>query len=184
MTAAIFLDRDDTLISNDGDLGDPAEVVLLDGVSQGLERLRSMGFELVVVTNQGGVARGRYEEKDVMLVHERIQELVGETTALHFYYCPFHPKGTVQEYTREHPWRKPAPGMFYAAAQRLGLDLSQCWVIGDQHRDMEAGRSAGCRTILFSRPGTRADECKKAPDHTVDSFGQAVEVIGLAVSEG
>ena len=74
--------------------------------------------------------------------------------------------------------------VFFGLAQRLGLDLSQCWVIGDQHRDMEAGRSAGCRTILFSRPGTRADECKKAPDHTVDSFGQAVEVIGLAVSEG
>jgi len=183
MTAAIFLDRDDTLISNDGDLGDPADVVLLEGVTKGLESLRSMGFELVVVTNQGGVARGRYGEKDVTRVHERIQELVGESTPLHFYYCPFHPQGTVPEYTREHPWRKPAPGMFYAAAQRLGLDLSRCWVIGDQHRDMEAGRSAGCRTILFSRPGTRSDERRKDPDHTVDAFERAVEVIRQAVSE-
>ncbi|HAW96891.1 MAG: hypothetical protein CMJ33_05820 [Phycisphaerae bacterium] len=184
MTAAIFLDRDDTLISNGGDLGDPAAVVMLDGVITGLERLSSMGFELVVVTNQGGVARGRYGEKDVELVHERLQQLVGETTPLHFYYCPFHPNGTVAEYAREHPWRKPAPGMFYAAAQQLGLDLSRCWVIGDQHRDMDAGRSAGCRTILFSRPGTRAEERRKDPDHTVKSFEQAVEIIRRAESDG
>ena len=184
MTAAIFLDRDNTLISNDGDLGDPADVVLLDGVTQGLERLRSMGFELVVVTNQGGVARGHYGEKDVERVHERLQELVGEASPLHFYYCPFHPRGTVTEYTREHPWRKPAPGMLYAAAQRLALDLSQCWVIGDQHRDMEAGHAAGCRTILFSHPRTKANDRKKDPDHTVETFGEAVEIIGLAVSEG
>ena len=183
MTAAIFLDRDNTLISNDGDLGDPAEVVLLDGVTQGLERLRSMGFELVVVTNQGGVARGRYGEADVARVHARLQELVGEASPLNFYFCPFHPEGTVPEYTREHPWRKPAPGMFYAAAKQLGLDLSKCWVIGDQHRDMTAGHAAGCRTILFSHPSTRAEERKKDPDHTVESFAQAVEVIGQAVSQ-
>ena len=115
MTAAIFLDRDNTLISNDGDLGDPADVVLLDGVAQGLETLRTLGFELVVVTNQGGVARGRYGEQDVTLVHERLQALVGESSPLHFYYCPFHPGGTVPEYTREHPWRKPAPGMLKRA---------------------------------------------------------------------
>ena len=183
MTAAIFLDRDNTLISNDGDLGDPADVVLLDGVAQGLESLRSLGFELVVVTNQGGVARGRYGEQDVALVHERLQALVGKASPLHFYYCPFHPKGTVQEYTREHPWRKPAPGMLYAAAQRLGLDLSRCWMIGDQHRDMEAGHAAGCRTILISHPSTRANERKKDPNHTVDSFSGAVEIIRQAVSE-
>ena len=183
MTAAIFLDRDDTLISNDGDLGDPAKVVLLEGVATGLETLRSMGFKLVVVTNQGGVARGRYGEEDVKMVHERLQELVGEGSPLHFYYCPFHPEGTVPEYSREHPWRKPAPGMFYEAACELDLDLSKCWGIGDQHRDMQAGRSAGCRTILFSRPGTWDNEGKKEPEHTVESFAQAVEVIRLAVSE-
>ena len=61
----VFLDRDNTLIANDGDLGDPARVQLLDGVPEGLRRLREAGYRLVVVTNQGGVARGRYAEEDV-----------------------------------------------------------------------------------------------------------------------
>ena len=80
-------------------------------------------------------------------------------------------------------YRKPAPGMLLAAATDLKLDLAASWMIGDQPRDAEAGRAAGCRTILFSHPTNRAVERKKDPDHTVDSFAQAVEVIEQAVSQ-
>ena len=69
MHPAVFLDRDNTLIANDGDLGDPDGVVLLEGVREGLGRLHRGGFRLVVVTNQGGVARGRYGEAAVRAVH-------------------------------------------------------------------------------------------------------------------
>ena len=149
MQPAVFLDRDNTLIANDGDLGDPDDVVLLEGVHGGTRRLAEAGYRLVVITNQGGVARGLYEEADVDAVHHRLHALLGEQLELSFYYCPFHPEGTVEKYTREHPWRKPAPGMLLEAAGREQLDLAASWVIGDQVRDAEAGLAAGCRAILL-----------------------------------
>jgi D-glycero-D-manno-heptose 1,7-bisphosphate phosphatase len=166
---AIFLDRDNTLIVNDpqgpghdGDLGDPALVQLRPGVAASLRALREAatvpgGYRLVVVTNQGGVARGKYTEADVDAVHQRIATLVDTESQFpgggvidRFYYCPYHPEGSVKDYRREHPWRKPAPGMILQAARDLGLDLSRSWMIGDQERDVAAGQAAGVRTVLIS----------------------------------
>lgn len=172
MHPAVFLDRDNTLIANDGDLGDPEGVVLLEGVREGLGRLHRGGFRLVVVTNQGGVARGRYDEAAVRAVHDRLQELTGRPP-LSFYYCPFHPGGTVPEYAREHPWRKPAPGMLREAANRESLDLESSWMIGDQPRDAEAGRAAGCRTILLADPTYAGGEA----DHVAADFLEAVDLV-------
>ena len=173
MQPAVFLDRDNTLIANDGDLGDPDAVVLLDGVSDGVRRLDEAGYRLVVITNQGGVARGCYEEADVEAVHQRVQTLLGPPPQLSFYYCPFHPKGTVAKYTREHPWRKPAPGMLLEAAKREQLDLAASWVIGDQPRDAEAGLAAGCRAILLGDH----DESIDARVLRTKTFTEAVERI-------
>ena len=181
MDPVVFLDRDNTLIANDGDLGDPARVVLLDGVPDGLRRLRDAGYRLVVVTNQGGVARGRYGEDDVDRVHREIAGLVDHAAGRRglidrFYYCPFHPEATVEAYRREHPWRKPQPGMLLQAAGDLGLDLNGSWLIGDQPRDIEAGNAAGCRTIRLGslvEPATFA----VAPTASAAEFGEAVDLI-------
>ncbi|MDG2030242.1 MAG: HAD family hydrolase [Phycisphaerales bacterium] len=175
MQKAVFLDRDNTLIANDGDLGDPELVVVLDGAVEAVRRLDQLGFLPVVVTNQGGVARGHYAETDVDRVHERLHELLGRDLPISFYACPFHPKGSVPEYTREHPWRKPAPGMLLAAAQEHAIDLATSWMIGDQPRDAEAGRAAGCRTILVG-PARLEGEA----DHRVETLSEAVEVIAGA----
>ena len=172
MHKAVFIDRDNTLIANDGDLGDPEQVVLLDGVRSGLEILHDADRKIVVITNQGGVARGRYEESDVERVHDRIRDLVGTAIPMSFYYCPFHPEGTVERYTREHPWRKPAPGMLHAAATDHGIDLAASWMVGDQLRDAQAGRAAGCRTILLGTPGNEPDV-----DHWAPNLDRAVRMI-------
>ncbi len=131
MRPAVFLDRDDTLIhctdiTPDGDLGDPALVKLLPGVAQGIAKLRAAGFPLVVVSNQGGVARGRYTTLEVDRVNRRVNELLDDAVT-RFYYCPWHPKGIVPEFTREHPWRKPQPGMLLQAAH---LGLGSCPIGG------------------------------------------------------
>lgn len=153
MNKAIFLDRDNTLIENDGDLGDPDLVTLIQGVPSAIASLRGLNFQIVVVTNQGGVARGVYNEESVDLVNRRINDMIENMTGAwidKFYYCPFHPKGNLQHYRREHPWRKPQPGMLLQAAEDLQIDLSQSWMIGDQMRDIEAGIRAGTRTILLT----------------------------------
>ena len=112
---AVFLDRDNTLIQNDGDLGDPDAVELITGVPLAIASLCGLGYRVVVVTNQGGVARGAYTEEDVEAVHERISALVQDRAngarIDAFYACPFHPEGTVKAYARDHENRKPRPGM-------------------------------------------------------------------------
>lgn len=180
MEPAIFLDRDGTLIADDANAGHPASVVLLDGVSASLRRLRDAGFRLVVATNQGGVARGRFTEVDVDAVHRKIGDLIDADTGLNrtierFYYCPFHPQGSIREYTRDHPWRKPAAGMMKQALQDMELDADRSWLVGDSPRDIAAGRSAGLRTILVTRDRTRLAEA--APDYSAATLAEATEII-------
>ena len=174
-SGAVFLDRDNTLILNDGDLGDPDAVRLIDGVAPALARLGGAGWRLVVVSNQGGVARGRYTERDVEAVNRRIAELIDDQAGTRglidrFYWCPYHPDGTVERYRREHPWRKPQPGMLLQASRDMDIDLQQSWMIGDQPRDVEAGQAAGCRTILIGAADDRADV-------VVGTLSEAVHVI-------
>jgi len=156
MTAGVFLDRDNTIIHNDDDLGDPEQVRLIQGAASAISSLCGLGYRVIVVSNQGGVARGKFTEADVDAVNERLRELVQQAAngarIDRFSYCPFHPEGKVAKYTREHYTRKPQPGMLTDAAEELGLDLAQSWTIGDQMRDIEAGATAGTRTILLCDP--------------------------------
>jgi D-glycero-D-manno-heptose 1,7-bisphosphate phosphatase len=155
MRPAAFLDRDDTLIYNrtptantpyPGDLFDPALVRLLPGVPEGLGLLAGAGFTLVVVSNQGGVARGRCTLAQVNACNERLRQLARAEAGVDFagmYFCPYHPGGTLPPWNVEHAWRKPAPGMILAAARDLGLDLARSWLIGDKDRDVESAINAG-----------------------------------------
>ena len=168
------------MIANDVDLGQPERVSLIDGVAAGLRTLRDAGFDLVVVTNQAGVARGNFTEEDVDAVHQRIASLVDERahrTGIidRFYYCPYHPEGTVAEYRRDHLWRKPHPGMILQAARDMDIELPRSWMIGDQERDIQAGKAAGCKTVLVSRDAElirRVEPFASAPD-----FQHAVKII-------
>lgn len=157
MRPAVFLDRDDTLIecrrlpapaqpAKAGDLTDPSLVRLLPGVAEGLASLAGSGFALVVVSNQGVVARGGATCEQVEEINSRVGEAIvraGGPRVDAFYYCPYHPLGSVAEFSRDHAWRKPAPGMILTAASELGLDLARSWLIGDAARDVQAGIAAG-----------------------------------------
>ncbi|MEM9166536.1 MAG: HAD-IIIA family hydrolase [Planctomycetota bacterium] len=175
MRPAVFLDRDDTLIPNvtlpppadprpgwkPGDLSDPGRVELLPGALPACRKLHAAGFELVVVTNQGCVARGSATVDEVHAVCERLRELLvsecGTPLIRAIYFVPFHPTGTAPGFAREHPWRKPGPGMLLQAAKDLGLDLAQSWLIGDAARDCEAGVNAGLPAAHCLRCGPEGD---------------------------
>ena len=178
MLKAVFLDRDDTLIANaelplpyPGDLLDPAFVRLLPGVAHGCRQLKDAGFNLVVVTNQGGVARGNGTIADVEACNSRMADLLRAEAGITFdaiYYCPYHPLGTVKPYNVEHPWRKPAPGMLLQAAKDLELDIPSSWLIGDAPRDLECAVAAGIPPVHALRVG---------PDAPYPDFAAAVRTI-------
>jgi D-glycero-D-manno-heptose 1,7-bisphosphate phosphatase len=158
MRPAVFLDRDDTLMAANslpappppaapGDVVDPSQVRLLPGVLEGCRRLRQAGFRLVAVTNQGVAARGGATLEQIEAVNARLRSLLlgldGGPLLEAVYACPFHPRGIVPRFKREHAWRKPGPGMILAAARELGLDLRRSWLVGDAQRDIDAGVAAG-----------------------------------------
>jgi D-glycero-D-manno-heptose 1,7-bisphosphate phosphatase len=151
--AAVFLDKDGTLINNVPYNVDPELIALSDGSGIGLSKLYRAGFQLVVVSNQSGVARGYFPESALVMVEERLRDLLlkeANATLAGFYYCPHYPQGSVEKYAITCECRKPNPGMLIQAAQDLNIDLSQSWLIGDILDDIEAGRRAGCRTILIN----------------------------------
>jgi D-glycero-D-manno-heptose 1,7-bisphosphate phosphatase len=183
---AIFFDRDNTLIVSNGCVKDPAEVRLVAGAADAVARARAMGFAVVTVSNQSGVARGMLTEEDVQAVNERVDELLraedsGAIVDRHEY-CPYHPEGEVDEYRAESELRKPKPGMLQKAASEMKLDLSRSWMIGDAPRDIAAGEAAGCATILFRDPSLppspAADEGSAvSADFSVDSLEEAMDMI-------
>ncbi len=177
---AVFFDRDGTLIHDPGYLNDPDHVRLLDGAAEAVRKLQRLGCKTVVVSNQSGVARGIVTEEMLARIHERLGELLAAQGASldGIYYCPYHPDGVIPEYRKESDWRKPRPGMLLAAAREMEIDLARSWMIGDNDRDMEAGRRAGCRTILLS--STRSESGypdKSRPDHIAVDMREAVNII-------
>ena len=176
---AIFLDRDGTIIDNQGDLGDPKDVVLLDGAAQAMARLVAAGWLLVVCTNQAGVARGVFTEDDVTAVHDRIDACIeqefGQRLIQKYYYCCWHPEGVVPEWTGAHEWRKPDSGMLRAAASDFDIDLASSWMVGDTVLDIKAGIAAGCRTIWLTNQNQVTDEVQ--PTVFAPSLVEAAEFI-------
>ena len=184
--AAVFFDRDNTLIANDGYLGDPNGVVLVEGAADAIARAREMGYAVVVFSNQSGVARGMFAEEAVHAVNHRMDEMLLDENAHavidRHEFCPFHPEAAVERYREDSELRKPKPGMILQAERQLALDLERSWVIGDAARDMDAGKAAGCRTILVRNPGLPSSPAAMSigtttPDYEVSSLREAVEVI-------
>lgn len=156
---AVFLDRDGVLIEDTGYPSDPDTISLLPGVGAGLRQLQAAGWRLVVVSNQSGIARGKFDLLRLDQIHDRLRALLRaegvELDAL--YFCPHHPAG-IAPFNVPCDHRKPAAGMLRSAAAELALDLEQCWMIGDKESDVEAAHAAGVRAILLgSAPDTHAE---------------------------
>ncbi len=178
---AVFLDRDDTLIEDPGYISHPDQVKLLEGVPEALSELRRMGYKLIVVSNQSAVARGIITEKVLAQIHERLEELLARQSATldKIYYCPDHPDGAIPRYRKESPWRKPAPGMLLAAAEELDIDLTDSWLVGDSAHDIDAGKSAGCKTILIQNAAHNRtlEPGVTSPDYTAVNIKEVANII-------
>lgn len=151
---AIFLDKDGTLLEDVPYNVEPRQMRLARRAGEAL-RLLAPHYRLIVISNQSGVAHGYFTESALVAVECRLRQLLAEcyVELAGFYYCPHHPQGQVAAYRIVCDCRKPRPGMITRASWEMGIDLAESWMVGDILDDIEAGRAAGCRTVLVDNGG-------------------------------
>ena len=181
MTTAVFLDRDG-VINRKAPEGEYVtrweDFHVLPGVVEGIAQLNRKGLLVVVVTNQRCVAKGLMTEAELKKLHRQMTEHFAESGAKidGIYYCPHDVEPPCD-------CRKPAPGMLLAAAKWHGVNLAASWMIGDSESDIQAGKSAGCRTVrLLANPRRERNssstlECEGKADLVATSLPKAIQQI-------
>ena len=154
---AVFLDKDGTLVHGLPHGTDPDRLELLPRVGEGLRQLQDAGYLLIVVSNEPGVALGRFPASALTLVEARIDELLAPYGVVisGYFWCIHHPPGARVVGATACTCRKPRPGLLLDAAGTQGIALDQSWMIGDILDDVEAGVRAGCRAVLVDRGAAR-----------------------------
>jgi D-glycero-D-manno-heptose 1,7-bisphosphate phosphatase len=148
---AVFLDKDGTLLADVPYNVDPLQMRLAPGACDALRIFAELDLPLYVISNQSGVAMGKFSIDALDIVSKRLRELVSDCGAMlsGIYWCTHHPDGSIAPHNRLCDCRKPAPGMLLRAAREHGITLEESWFGGDILDDVEAGNRAGCRTILI-----------------------------------
>jgi histidinol-phosphate phosphatase family protein len=168
----VFLDKDGTLLVDVPYNADPRRVILADGALDSLLRLAARDWRLFVVTNQPGVGMGLFGEEALERVERRIRELLAPVPIAGFYYCPHRRDAGCD-------CRKPGTGLLLRAAREHGVSLADSWMVGDILDDVEAGRRAGCRTVLIDNGGETEWKAGplRAPHRRARGMRDAVERI-------
>lgn len=161
MREAIFLDRDGVLNDNKKPVNSPEDLVLYPNVKEALNKLQNAGYELFVVTNQGGIELGYISEKDLEKIHKRLlDELKQYCKITEIAYCPYYHKKSYD--------RKPQPGMILKLSKKYNINLEKSWMIGDMNTDVETGIRAGCKTAKIGKNFHKADVVGKDLMEVVD----------------
>jgi D-glycero-D-manno-heptose 1,7-bisphosphate phosphatase len=188
LNRAVFLDRDgvinELVYHQEQEVIDspftPGQFKLIPGVTEALKALHQAGYLIILVSNQPGVAKGHITVKNFELIRQKMNsELTADGAKLDGeYYCLHHPEAVIEKYRVQCHCRKPLPGLFFRAAREKDIDLKQSWLIGDNLSDVQAGKAAGCRTILI---GTmKCELCRLMseknifPDKIAGNIGDAV----------
>ena len=185
---AIFLDRDGVINElvyheEQGIIDSPFSVEqfkLLPGVGEAIKQFHDMGVEVILISNQPGMAKGHMSEETFAKIRKKMKnDLAKEGAFLDGeYYCLHHPDAKVERLKANCECRKPKPGLILQAAQDMNIDLYQSWMIGDGLTDIQAGKQAGCRTILLGRMKCelchRMDAEDAIPDFIASNLKDAV----------
>ena len=161
-TKAVFLDRDGTISVEVGYIDSSEKLELYAGAEEALTKMQRLGFKLIIITNQSGVARGYFPESKVEEINNRLIGILSDSgvTIDGVYYCPHYPGADVEKYDRKCDCRKPGIKLVMDAVEQHNIELEGSVFIGDKLSDIECGKNAGIRTILV-RTGYGADEEKK-----------------------
>ena len=192
MKRAIFLDRDGVInaMVYNPEFGlvdspaNPGEFELLPNVAEAIQIFNNLGFLVVVISNQPGIAKGKFSLALLEAMTEKmLASLAGRGARIDsVYYCRHHPDGKVAEYRMVCNCRKPKPGMLLRAAEDLDIELSSSYLIGDGIIDIQAGESAGLSTVLVY-PSSKCNICGELairnvqPDHIIESLLEAANLI-------
>jgi D-glycero-D-manno-heptose 1,7-bisphosphate phosphatase len=169
LSPAVFIDRDGTIMEDCVYCSDPKKVKIFPGVIEALQRLKSNGFKLIIITNQSGIGRGLFTTEQYRAVEAELLRQLGDGLIHATYFCPDVPG---QHSTH----RKPAPGMIVDATREHQIDVSRSFLIGDAEIDVECAHNAGVRAIRV-RTGLQRDTTTSMADWRADDLPAAVEII-------
>jgi D-glycero-D-manno-heptose 1,7-bisphosphate phosphatase len=149
---AVFLDRDGILNVDRGYVSSRANFEWIPGAIEAVKSLNDAGYYVFIATNQSGIARGLYTERDMQALHDFMADEFkrGGAHIDDWRYCPFHAEGTVKEFKRVSDWRKPGPGMILDLIKAWPVDRENSVLIGDKESDLQAAQAAGVRALLFN----------------------------------
>ncbi|MUL04154.1 D-glycero-beta-D-manno-heptose 1,7-bisphosphate 7-phosphatase [Aliivibrio fischeri] len=157
---AVFIDRDGVINVDHGYVHKRDDFEYIDGVFEATKKLKEMGYLLVLVTNQSGIARGMFTEDQFEILTEWMDWNFADN-GVDFdgiYYCPHHPEATVEKYKEACDCRKPNPGMLVSAQRFLDIDMENSIMIGDKKEDMMAAQAASIGTRILVRTGKPVTE--------------------------
>ncbi|MBN2098774.1 MAG: D-glycero-beta-D-manno-heptose 1,7-bisphosphate 7-phosphatase [Dehalococcoidia bacterium] len=170
MQKAVFLDRDGTIARDVHYCRRVEDFEILPRVPEAIRLLNQEGYKVVVITNQSGIARGYFSEATLSLIHQKMIATLEQDDA-HIdavYVCPHHPDERCD-------CRKPSPALITRAAADIGIALDRSYMIGDDPKDVKAGRDAGCRTVLLTAEPTHPrEELQDICDHAAADLFDAV----------
>ncbi|MDP9499922.1 D-glycero-beta-D-manno-heptose 1,7-bisphosphate 7-phosphatase [Bisgaard Taxon 45] len=179
MKKAIFLDRDGTLNIDHGYVHEIDQFQFIEGSIEALQQLKDMGYLLVLVTNQSGIARGYFSEDQFLQLTEWMDwSLADRGVDLDgIYYCPHHTEGK-GDYAQECDCRKPKPGMLLQAIRELNIDPSASFMVGDKVEDLLAGKGAKIKhTVLVKTGKPITEEGVKQADYLLESIADLPNLI-------
>jgi histidinol-phosphate phosphatase family protein len=176
-TKAVFLDRDGVINHEVGNIYRVADFTFLPRAAKAVKKLNNAGYKVIVITNQGAIAKGIATHKNVRDIHAAMKRGSKKEGARidAIYYCPHHPKGSVKRYAIQCDCRKPGIGMIKAAQKKFNIDMKKSFLVGDTTGDILAGRRAGLHTILVRTGHGGKDGRHKAMPHDIvrDIFAAA-----------
>jgi len=147
---AVFLDRDGTVNEEVSYLPTMDKLKLITGSAKAMRLLRVAGFKLVIITNQSGIARGFFTERNVKRIHQKLKKMLKREGAIYdgIFYSPYSVNGSVRPFNRDSPLRKPGIGMLEKGRDLFDIDLTKSYMVGDRESDIGAGKNGGCKSIL------------------------------------
>lgn len=172
---AVFLDRDGVLTEERSYISSLEELHIFPYVAKCVRQIHEKGYYAIVITNQSGVARGLFSEKQLVEMNNYLMQRTGVDAV---YYCPHHPEGKVTKYRQNCLCRKPGTGMFESACREWDIDLAHSYMVGDRVGDVMAGQNAGVKTVLVeSGYGSERLESDVTPDYLFEDLRDVVGIL-------